>query len=303
MAVWLQTSIWENRLKTLYLIILMPTIVFVSIFLWVFIAFREMNSEIIEFVFTNFLFSLPILTIWFFIAVFFQKQIIFKFSWAKAITRQEEPEIYNIVENLCISRGLTTPKIWILEDESMNAFATWWNEKSSWIVFSRGILNRLEKNEIEAVAAHELTHIINKDIKIMVLSTVFIWIVGTVWEIFMRMWFRGWKSDKDDNVRYIFWIIWIVLYLVWLIILPLVNLAISRKREYLADAGSVDLTKDREAMISALKKISTDARIESIQKKTVAAMCIANPLKKIKKSSIFSTHPSIEDRIKALQSY
>lgn len=303
MAVWLQTSIWSNRFKTLYLISLLPLIVFVSILLGFYFSYGKLDTAVLNEVFSSSIISLPIIAIWLFIAILFQKQIIFSFSWASPITRQEYPEIYNLVENLCISRWLPTPKIGILDDDSMNAFATGWNPKSSWIVFSKWLLNKLDKSEIEAVAGHELTHIINWDIKIMVISTVFVGIVWTVWEILIRTW---WKSDeKWKNPLFI---VWIILYIGSIIILPLVNLAISRKREFLADAWSVELTKDREAMIRALQKISGDPTIESIEKQSVAQMCIENPFKKKNWFmtffwNLFSTHPSIESRIEVLRTY
>ncbi|MDD4151550.1 MAG: M48 family metallopeptidase [Candidatus Gracilibacteria bacterium] len=303
MAVGLQTSIWSNRFKTLYLISLLPIITFGAIFLGFYFSYGKLDNFVLSEIFNSSLLSLPIIAIWFFIAVLFQKQIIFSFSGAKPITRQENPEIYNLVENLCISRGLSVPKIGILEDDSMNAFATGWNPKSSWIVFSRGLLNKLEKSEIEAVAGHELTHIINGDIKIMVISTVFIGIVGTIGEILIRT--GGNSDEKGKNPLFI---VGIILYIVSLIILPLVNLAVSRKREFLADAGSVELTKDRESMIKALQKISGDPTIESIEKQSVAQMCIENPFKKQNGfmtffGNLFSTHPSIESRIEILRTY
>lgn len=306
--IWLQTSIWENRLKTLYLISLMPIIAFLSIVLWYYFTYGNFNESVINSILNSSFFSLPIIFIWLFIAIYFQKQIIFSFSGAKEISRKELPEIYNLVENLCISRWLPTPKIWILEDDSMNAFATWWGQKNARIVFSRGLLNKLEKNEIEAVAAHELTHIINEDIKIMVVATVFIWIIGTIWEILLR---TAKSSSKSSNSKW--WnplpVIWLILYLVSIIILPLINLAISRKREFLADAWAVELTKDKYAMIQALEKISTDSTIESIKKVSVAQMCIEDPFMKKAKwvtdffGNLFSTHPSIESRIQALKNY
>lgn len=120
------------------------------------------------------------------ISIIFQKQIIFSFTGARAIERKEAPAIYNIVENLCISRGLPTPKIGIIDDQSMNAFATGWSPKDSWIVFSKGLIERLDKQEIEAVAGHELTHIINGDVKTMVIVNVFIGVIGSLGYILMR---------------------------------------------------------------------------------------------------------------------
>lgn len=124
--------------------------------------------------------------LWLIIGVFFQKQIIFAFTGAKILERNENKEVYNIVENLCISRGIPVPKIGIIEDESMNAFATGWTPKNSYVVFSRGILKRLNKEEIEAVAGHELTHILNGDVRTMVIINVFIGMIGTIGYILMR---------------------------------------------------------------------------------------------------------------------
>lgn len=129
----------------------------------------------------------PVLLVWCLIAFAFHRSIIFSFTEAKPITRKEYPELYNIVENLCISRGLPTPNIGILEDDSYNAFAVGWNPKKAWIVFSRGIINKLDKQEIEAVAAHELTHIMNKDGLLMVAVIVFIGAVAAIGEILVRM--------------------------------------------------------------------------------------------------------------------
>lgn len=127
-----------------------------------------------------FVFLGPAILVWAGIAFFFHRQLIFSFSGAVPITRKEHPEIYNIVENLCISRGLPTPNIGILEDSSLNAFAVGWNPKKSWIVFSRGILDKLSKEEIEAVAAHELTHILNKDGLLLVTIIVYIGAIAAI---------------------------------------------------------------------------------------------------------------------------
>lgn len=170
-------------------------------------------------------------------------------------------------------------------------------------MFSRWIINKLNKQELEAVAAHELTHIINKDSMLMIVVIVFVWIIATIWEIVLRITLSSWSSSddkKDWRLVLIMMIVWIVLLILWYIMFPIIQLAISRRREYLADAWAVELTKDKYAMISALQKISWDPIIESIKKQTVAAMCIENPFKW---KDFFSTHPSIEKRIKALESY
>ena len=201
-----------------------------------------------------------------------------------------------MIENLCISRGLPTPRIGIIETPGMNAFALGWRPKDSWIVFTRGLLNALEKSEIEAVAGHELTHIINKDSLLMLVMVLYIGAISLLGETLLRSGGRGGNS-KNKNVLPL---IGLVLLMLGYLFYPLVKLAISRKREYLADAGSVELTKDNQAMISALRKISARPEVK-LDNKEMAAMFIVNPFKKM--SSLFQTHPSIEDRIKALEHY
>lgn len=304
---WIQGSIRSNRMRSIFLIILFPVVLWLFMCVAFTLIFYYNSETVIGFaqsrnqasLYAIDIFSLlwPILLIRWIISFFFYRQIIFKFSWARAITRQENPEIYNIVENLCISKWLPTPKIGVLDDDSLNAFATWRNSKNSWIVFSRWLINKLNKSEIESVAAHELTHIINKDSLLMIIIVVFVWAVATIGQILMRI--RS--SGKGKNPLPL---IGLLLVIVGYLIYPFIQLAISRKREYLADAGSVEITKDKYAMISALQKISQDPIIESIKKDTVAAMCIQTPFApggKLK--TLLSTHPSIEDRIKALQSY
>lgn len=296
--IWLRSAIQHNKWRLWYLISLLPLIVIIAIFVYLYFTYGEINDKFWDTFITFNTFWLAILAIWIVIGVAFQKSIIFSFTGAREISRKESPKVYNIVENLCISRGLPTPKIWIIDDPSMNAFATWRNPKNSWIVFSKGILDTLNEKEIEAVAGHELTHIINGDIKNMVIINVFIWAIGTIGYILMRT--RGKKNPLP--------LLGIILYLISVILLPLINLAISRKKEFLADAGSVELTHDKYAMISALQKISSDPVIENVEKQssTIAAMFINNPKARTKISwfkKITSTHPPLEERIAALKMY
>jgi heat shock protein HtpX len=247
----------------------------------------------------------PAILLWAGVSFLFHRQLIFGFSGAIPVTRKEYPEIYNIVENLCISRGLPTPNIGILEDSSLNAFAVGWNPKKSWIVFSRGILDKLSKEEIEAVAAHELTHILNKDGLLLVTIIVYIGAIAAIGELLVR---GTHSSSNKKNSGGILLLLGLVLLILGYLILPLVQLAVSRKREYLADAGSVQLTQNRDSMIRALEKISTDSTIESIKKDSLSALCISNPfptklgiLSRV--HSYFSTHPSTPDRIEMLRKY
>ena len=301
----IQESINSNKAKTIALLICFPVLLFFITYIvmkifWTWENATEITNNSIDIALTLSLIVIVIGTI----SLFLQKKIIFEYTWTKELERKDNPRIYNIVENLCISKWLKTPKIWIIQDNSMNAFATWWSEKDSRVVFTTWLINRLEDREIEAVAWHELTHIANRDCRLMAVIVVYIWILTTIWTYILRRW-TYWSSNSKSKLKTIIPLVWIICLVLWYIFYPLIRLAISRKREYIADAWSVLLTKDREAMISALQKISTDSTVESIQRDTVAAMCIENPLSKVKKwiTNLLSTHPSVEDRIAALRKY
>ena len=302
----LYKSIQSNKIKTILLSLSLP-----AILLFIVRAYFTFQSAETGYTDPNMqitmIWVLVILIIWFIISFSIQRRLIFKFTGAKPLTRKENPEIYNIVENLCISKGLPTPQIWIMEDNSMNAFATWRQQKKARIVFSRGLINKLDKKELEAVAWHELTHIINKDVLLMAVIITFVGIIGTLWEILIRWTWRI-KSSKDSGNWWLaILLIWLWLIILWYLIYPIIRLAISRKREFLADAWSVELTKDKNAMISALQKIEKDSTIESIKKHSVAAICIQTPFAKKEKSSrwrqLWMTHPSISERVKSIQNY
>ncbi len=302
---WIYRSIWSNKAKTIALLLCFPLLLFVITYIVMIIVLKWDTVQAVQQA-TQIALTLSIITtvIWT-ISLFFQKKIIFSYTGAKELSRKENSRIYNIVENLCISRWLQTPKIWIIQDSSMNAFATWRSEKDSRIVFTSWLIDRLNDREIQAVAWHELTHITNRDCRLMAVIVVYIWILTTIWVYIFR--FGSYSGNRSDKWKWwsIILIAGLVCLLLWYIFYPLIRLAISRKREFLADAWSVMLTKDKDAMISALQKISTDSTVESIQRDTVAAMCIQNPLSKAKKSlaNLFSTHPAIEDRIAALNNY
>ena len=323
---WLQTTIRKNRARSLYLMLSFPLWLFVLIYaIFAIMAYNDYANrsvaaqDALEMSWSVFLLLWPVIVIWWLISFAFHRQLIFKFSWAKPIERKSNPEIYNIVENLAISRWLPVPKIGILEDDSMNAFALGRNKKNARVVFSRGLINKLDKSEIEAVSAHELTHIINKDSLVMTVIVVFIGIISILGEILIRISLRSGWWEKKWQATLAMLVVWIALLVLWYIFFPLMRLALSRKREFLADAGAVELTKDNRAMIGALRKISTDSRIESIKKATVAAMCIDDPFEKgilnadgtTKKTTgwgnrfrnLLATHPPIEKRIEVLEGY
>ena len=316
---WMQSFKAENQRKTVLLLILFPALLFVIF--WVIISLFFTDSSTTENVFEAWLsitlgifpIVLIVLWIWWIVSFYLQKDIMFWLSWAKAITRKENPEIYNIVENLCIERWLPMPKIAIMNEPGMNAFATWWKQDDSWVAFTSGLLQNLNKNEIEAVAGHELTHLMNRDSLLMYVAYVFVWVVSVVWQFILRTWSSSSSWKKSSGIA-IFWVAFLLLgYLFY----PLVRLAISRKREYMADLWSVELTRDNQSMISALKKISTNSYVEKANT-NISSFFIADPKnylrgnsvlnrasqtpKKIK-TSIRDSHPSIDDRIARLQQY
>jgi heat shock protein HtpX len=230
-------------------------------------------------------------------------KIVLAMSSAKEIDHDSNREIYHLVENLCITAGLPVPKIYVIQDSAMNAFATGRDPEHGVICLTTGIIARLEKAELEAVIAHELSHIGNRDI---LLSTVVVVMVGFV--TLLADWFRHWAffrrgSDNEGGgqLRLIFIILAIVLSILAPIAGVLMQLAISRKREFLADADGALLTRYPEGLASALEKISKDTEPLEAANRATAHLFIANPFKGKKVSSLFMTHPPVEERIKALR--
>ncbi|MEF2175518.1 MAG: M48 family metallopeptidase [Candidatus Absconditabacteria bacterium] len=306
----LQTGIWENRLGSIFLLTSFPLLIFVLIIGINYFLNGSFNLAINDSL--NIMYILgPIIIGWGVISFLNYESIIFSFSGAIPISRKDNMEIYNIVENLCIQNGIPTVKIGVLDDESYNAFALGRKPENARIVLSKGIITDLNKEEVEAVVGHELTHILNKDSLLMIIIVVFVGIVATVGEIILRYSFNFKGNDDKDSgkLKLAAILIGVGLFILGYIAYPLIRLALSRRREYLADAGSVELTKNPQALIGALRKISGDPFIESIKKETVAAMCIESPFEKGQNSftnffkNMLSTHPSIEDRIKAIESY
>ena len=316
---WMQSFKEENQRKTVLLLVLFPAVLF--LIFWVVLTwfFTDTGSWDDGLNMTLGIFPLVLigLGIRWIISFVLQKDIMFWLSWAKAITRKDNPEVYNIVENLCISRWIPMPKIAIMNEPWMNAFATWWRQKDSWVAFTSGLLENLDRKEIEAVAWHELTHLINRDSLLMYVAYIFVGVVSLVGQYILRVWYSG-SSSKKTSWIFIFGIAFLVL---WYLFYPLIRLAISRKREYMADLWSVELTRDNQSMISALRKISTNSYVAKadnsissffIAEPRVAVSSMANAEYWMKnyassdwkiKTSIWDSHPSIDDRIARLQNY
>jgi len=238
-----------------------------------------------------------------FASYWWSDKIVLAMSGAKEVTRENAREIHNIVENLCITAGLPVPKIYIIQDSSPNAFATGRDPEHAVICFTTGIIEKLDKSELEGVAAHELSHVGNRDI---LLSTVIVVLVGFVALLagFFRRWsfFGGRDNDRENGqLGLILFIAAIILSILAPIAAMLIQLAISRKREYLADADGALLTRYPEGLARALEKISADPTPLQHANQATAHLFIANPFRGKKISNLFQTHPPIAERVKRLR--
>ena len=225
-------------------------------------------------------------------------------SRAKEVDKQTNLELYRLVENLSITAGLPMPKIYIIDDSAPNAFATGRDPKHAVICVTKGLLDKLDKQELEGVLAHEFSHIGNYDIRLQTIIVILVGLVALLSDWFIYLRFFG---DDDNNSNWIFVLVGIVLALLSPLIASLIQLAISRKREYLADADSALLTRNPDGLARALEDISKDKEPLEVANKATAHLYIANPLKdhegskRGKLSGLFDTHPPVEDRVKALR--
>ena len=224
------------------------------------------------------------------------------------IHREDQPEIYRLVENLCISQGLPVPRIFIINDDSLNAFATGRDPEHAAIALTKGIVLKLERVELEGVIAHELSHIQNRDIRLMLITVVGISFFTFLSEICFRMGIHSGhgSSRNKGNGALLFFVLGVFFAIYGYLIAPLIRLAVSRTREFQADASAALMTRHPAALASALQKISADPRVEVLDEHaSMSAMCIANPLGKSSLfaaiSGLFSTHPPVEARIAALR--
>jgi heat shock protein HtpX len=239
--------------------------------------------------------------IWFLIAWFFHTSLIRKLAHSHPITRKEEPELYNLLENLCISRGMPMPKLEIIETHARNAFASGVSKNTYSITVTRGLMNSLAKDELEAVLAHELTHILNRDVRLLIVTVIFTGLFGVlaqiVWSSIRHSMFYS-HGRRDRNTGGIVIAMIIIAAVLWLGYMAslLMRFALSRRREFMADAGSVELTKNPDAMMRALMRIAGRERIPG-GTDDIAMMCIENSKAFL---GMFATHPPIEARIRAI---
>ena len=240
-----------------------------------------------------------------FASYYWSDKIVLGVSGAKPISEQSNKELYRIVENLCIAAGLPTPKIYVIEDTATNAFATGRDPKHAAICFTTGILEKLKKEELEGVTAHELSHVGNRDTLLMSAVSVLVGMIAVLSDWFLRSMFWGSRSRDDSKNNTIFMVLALASAILAPIIATLIQLAVSRRRELLADASGVLLTRYPEGLINALLKISKDKEPLEAANRGTAHLCIVNPFKGQQAGAflagLFNTHPPIEVRVKALQ--
>jgi heat shock protein HtpX len=239
-----------------------------------------------------------------FASYWYSDKIVLSASGAKPIEKKDNPELYRVVENLSITAGLPMPKIYVMEEEQPNAFATGRDPEHSCIVVTRGLLRKLERPELEGVIAHEMSHIGNRDILLGTVIVVLVGLIVILSRFFIRMSFFG-NSRKDSKNN--LWPLMMALGIIAAILAPLaataIRLSISRKREFLADASGALLTRYPEGLASALEKISKDDSVLKKASNSTSHLYISSPFKGKKNwfTKLFMTHPSTEERVKALR--
>lgn len=255
---------------------------------------------------TAFLYAVPFIlvgvAVWFLIAWVCHGAFIKMATDAKPLARMENKRVYNLVENLCISQGMVMPKINVIEDTSLNAFASGIDNRSYTITLSRGMIDKLEDEELEGVIAHELAHIRNRDVRMLIISIIFVGIFSFLAELAFRSLRFGGKKKGSGAIILIAIVITAVCYLLSM----LLRFGISRSREFLADAAASEMTKKPYALANALKKIDKDPCIEAVESRDVAQLFIDNPKpssRAISWDNLFATHPPIEKRIELLEQF
>ena len=230
----------------------------------------------------------------------FGDKMMLGFSGAKICPDDKEHlQVYRMVENLALKAGIPTPKVYLIPDDSLNAFATGYSPKSASIALTTGIVKKLEPIELEAVISHEMGHIMNRDIRLNMFIITGIGVIGMLGEILVRSSRHSRSSSKKGNGTALFIMIGLALLLFRYLIAPFIHMAVSRSQEFQADATGAYLTRHPRALASALQKISVDPRVEALDSSTqMACACICNPLKKI--GGLLDTHPPIAERIKRL---
>ncbi len=232
-------------------------------------------------------------------------------SGAKEIKHADDPQLFNVVEEMCIAGGMPLPKIYLINDTAMNAFATGRNPKHAAVAITLGLRQKLNRDELQGVMAHELSHVRNYDILYATLMAVMVGCVVMLCDVFLRsMWYGGAsrrrRSSREGEgaAQIVLIIVAVVLAIVAPILAKIIQMSLSRQREYLADAGSVELTRNPDGLMSALRKLGGDQEVLEVANRATASLYIVHPIKKFEEraSSVFDTHPPLTDRIRRLKS-
>lgn len=326
------TQIRRNNMMSIVLLLLFPLIILGTI--WVFLALvnyfgtyyydaqgnmvNVFNADIVNGYFVS---TIPWVIggvgIWFLIAYFSNTAMIKQATGARPLSRRDNPRVYNIVENLCMTCGMDMPQINIIDDPQLNAFASGIDRKSYTVTVTTGLLQLLDDDELAGVIAHELTHIRNRDTRLLIISIIFVGIISAIMSIVVRMmyhamWFGGGNSRDNEKGNglsmLVVMLIGLVCSAVAYFFTLLTRFAISRKREYMADAGGAELCGNPLALASALRKISGDPGLGHVDREDIAQMYIIHPKSMAQgvmsfANSLFSTHPSTESRIRILEQF
>ncbi len=330
----LQTQIHRNNILSILLLIMFPVIILGMI--WVFLALlnyfgggyydengnvvHTLNVDTVNYYFVT---TIPwvflVVGVWFTISYFSNVAMIQRATGARPLSRKENPRVYNIVENLCMSCGMETPQINVVDDPQLNAFASGISQKSYTVTLTTGIIDRLDDEELKGVVGHELTHIRNKDTRLLVVSIIFVGIISMIMTMVVRMMYQTmWmgtgnrRSNNDEKGNGLSIIVILLIGLVCCAIAYFFTLitrfAISRKREYMADAGGAELCGNPMALASALRKLSQDPGLDNVKREDVSQLFIVRPDAMVTglmsfMNSLFSTHPDTEKRIAILEQF
>ena len=310
----LKTHIWNNNLRCVLLLILFPILLlflaFAFMLLWTAFTQDTSNGNGLALALNAMPKAAPITLglsgAWFAVAFLGHQKMIDLTTQSKSVTKSQEPRAYKLLENLCISRGIIMPKLKVMETPVMNAFASGINSKNYTIALTRGLMDNLDDQELEAVIAHELSHIENKDVRTLIIAVIFVGIFAFFGEMLVRNMFRTHlprmsrhRRSGGDNAAPMIMFAFAIMALTYFFAI-MIRFALSRRREYIADAGAVELTKNPDAMIRALEKISGRATLENVPAE-IREMAIENP--KTGFAGLFATHPPIDKRIEALVKY
>lgn len=332
----LYTHIASNKIRSMLLLAGLFVLIYVMVFagaliaeVFLYGAYRTTAFYLTRAwhdLFVAFPYATAAAALWIVIAYFFHQSIIDAVTGGHDVSRKEQPRLYNLLENLCISRGIPMPKLKVMGTDALNAFATGLNRRQYSVTVTTGLMKELNDREMEAVLGHELTHIRNGDVQLMVVAVIIAGVVGFVAELVFRIFFNGgmrfgggswsssrsssdggWSSSRSSSSSdskgggaiVVLILAAALIALAWFLS-QVVRLALSRSRELMADAGSVELTKDPDAMISALRKIENRGELPGATS-AVMEMCVDNPREGF--ADLFATHPSIDARVRALVTY